>query len=41
MQIFPSKENVRLSLEGYAAGGSLPYSINVARKQTYLNELLQ
>ncbi|XP_064603325.1 tyrosyl-DNA phosphodiesterase 1-like [Liolophura sinensis] len=35
--IFPSKDNVRLSLEGYPGGGCLPYSINVAKKQTYLH----
>ena len=37
MQIFPSKDNVRQSLEGYPAGAALPYSINVAKKQTYLH----
>ncbi|VDI74315.1 tyrosyl-DNA phosphodiesterase 1 [Mytilus galloprovincialis] len=34
--IFPTKDNVRCSLEGYPAGASIPYSINVAKKQTYL-----
>ena len=41
LQIYPSKENVRLSLEGYAAGGSLPYSIGVAKRQPYLHEYFQ
>ncbi|XP_065052558.1 tyrosyl-DNA phosphodiesterase 1-like isoform X2 [Rhopilema esculentum] len=36
--IFPSLENVRTSLEGYKAGGSLPYADNNARKQLYLLE---
>ncbi|XP_076098892.1 tyrosyl-DNA phosphodiesterase 1-like [Mytilus galloprovincialis] len=35
--IFPTKDNVRCSLEGYPAGASIPYSINVAKKQTYLH----
>ncbi|XP_064622504.1 tyrosyl-DNA phosphodiesterase 1-like [Lineus longissimus] len=35
--IYPSKDNVRLSLEGYPAGGSLPYSIKTAQKQTFLH----
>ncbi|XP_056022716.1 tyrosyl-DNA phosphodiesterase 1-like isoform X3 [Ostrea edulis] len=34
--IFPSVDNVRTSLEGYPAGGSIPYSINVAKKQPWL-----
>ncbi|XP_035693489.1 tyrosyl-DNA phosphodiesterase 1-like [Branchiostoma floridae] len=38
--IYPSVNNVRTSLEGYPAGGSLPYSINTARKQPYLNKFL-
>ncbi|XP_078673638.1 tyrosyl-DNA phosphodiesterase 1-like isoform X2 [Branchiostoma floridae x Branchiostoma belcheri] len=38
--IYPSVNNVRSSLEGYPAGGSLPYSINTARKQPYLNKFL-
>jgi hypothetical protein len=40
-QIFPSTDDVRLSLEGYAAGGSLPYSINTAKKQKWLHSLFQ
>ena len=40
-QVFPSKDNVRTSLEGYPAGGSVPYSINVAKKQTYLHTVFQ
>lgn len=35
--IFPTKDNVRCSLEGYPAGASIPYSINVAKKQQYLH----
>lgn len=35
--VFPSVDNVRSSLEGYIAGGSLPYSINTARRQPWLN----
>ncbi|KAL7992622.1 hypothetical protein Chor_016878 [Crotalus horridus] len=35
--IYPSVENVRQSLEGYPAGGSLPYSIQTAQKQLWLN----
>lgn len=35
--IFPSVENVRCSLEGYAAGGSLPYSVKTAQKQQWLH----
>ncbi|CAD5123083.1 DgyrCDS11459 [Dimorphilus gyrociliatus] len=38
--VFPSVDNVRLSLEGYPAGGSLPYSIHTAKKQTYLHSFL-
>ncbi|XP_067119968.1 tyrosyl-DNA phosphodiesterase 1 [Centruroides vittatus] len=34
--IYPTVDNVRLSLEGYPAGGSLPYSNHVAVKQPYL-----
>eukprot|EP00794_Sanderia_malayensis_P003741 gene3741-4263_t len=34
--IFPTVENVRTSLEGYKAGGSLPYSENNAKRQLYL-----
>lgn len=39
-QIFPTVENVRTSLEGYSAGGSLPYSIENATKQKYLKQFL-
>lgn len=35
--IYPSVENVRTSLEGYPAGGSLPYSIQTAQKQLWLH----
>ncbi|KAM5339816.1 tyrosyl-DNA phosphodiesterase 1 [Glossophaga mutica] len=35
--IYPSVENVRTSLEGYPAGGSLPYSIQTAEKQDWLH----
>lgn len=35
--IFPTKDNVRTSLEGYPAGASIPYSIHVAKKQQYLH----
>lgn len=35
--IFPTKDNIRTSLEGYPAGASVPYSINVAKKQVYLH----
>ncbi|XP_076359888.1 tyrosyl-DNA phosphodiesterase glaikit [Tachypleus tridentatus] len=38
--VFPSVNNVRQSLEGYPAGTSLPYSINVAKKQPYLRNFL-
>lgn len=34
--IYPTVENVRLSLEGYPAGVSLPYSYKVEQKQKYL-----
>ena len=40
-QIFPTKDNVRCSLEGYPAGTSIPYSINVAKKQQYLHTFFQ
>ncbi|XP_045183449.2 tyrosyl-DNA phosphodiesterase 1-like [Mercenaria mercenaria] len=36
--IFPSRHNVRLSLEGYPAGGSIPYSANTAKKQQFLHD---
>ncbi|XP_038607679.1 tyrosyl-DNA phosphodiesterase 1 [Tachyglossus aculeatus] len=35
--IYPTVDNVRKSLEGYPAGGSLPYSIQTAQKQLWLN----
>ncbi|XP_072284003.1 tyrosyl-DNA phosphodiesterase 1 [Pyxicephalus adspersus] len=35
--IYPSVDNVRTSLEGYPAGGSLPYSIQTAQKQPWLH----
>lgn len=34
--IYPTVENVRNSLEGYMAGGSLPYNIQNAMKQNWL-----
>ncbi|VBB27209.1 unnamed protein product [Acanthocheilonema viteae] len=34
--IYPCVEDVRTSIEGYEAGGSLPYSNSVAAKQPYL-----
>ncbi|XP_041468540.1 LOW QUALITY PROTEIN: tyrosyl-DNA phosphodiesterase 1-like [Lytechinus variegatus] len=36
--IYPCSDNVRTSLEGYPAGGSLPYSIQTAKKQPYLHQ---
>ncbi|XP_076834001.1 tyrosyl-DNA phosphodiesterase 1 isoform X2 [Brachyhypopomus gauderio] len=35
--VYPSVDNVRTSLEGYPAGGSLPYSIQTAQKQLWLH----
>ncbi|KAG7466220.1 hypothetical protein MATL_G00162550 [Megalops atlanticus] len=35
--VYPNVENVRTSLEGYPAGGSLPYSIQTAQKQLWLH----
>uniref|UniRef100_A0A8D2M730 Tyrosyl-DNA phosphodiesterase 1 n=1 Tax=Zonotrichia albicollis TaxID=44394 RepID=A0A8D2M730_ZONAL len=35
--VYPTVNNVRLSLEGYPAGGSLPYSIQTAQKQLWLH----
>ncbi|XP_027871873.1 tyrosyl-DNA phosphodiesterase 1 isoform X1 [Xiphophorus couchianus] len=35
--LYPSVEDVRTSLEGYPAGGSLPYSIQTAQKQMWLH----
>ncbi|KAM9466252.1 tyrosyl-DNA phosphodiesterase 1 isoform 2-T3 [Clarias gariepinus] len=37
MLVYPSVNNVRTSLEGYPAGGSLPYSIQTAQKQIWLH----
>ncbi|XP_059162310.1 tyrosyl-DNA phosphodiesterase 1-like isoform X2 [Physella acuta] len=37
--IFPSKDNIRLSLEGYNGGGCVPYSIKTASKQPWLTQL--
>ncbi|XP_031555938.1 tyrosyl-DNA phosphodiesterase 1-like [Actinia tenebrosa] len=34
--VFPSVDDVRMSLEGYPAGGSIPYSHKTAAKQPYL-----
>ena len=39
--MYPSKENVRLCLEGYSGGGCLPYSIKTAQKQVYLNNFVR
>ncbi|CAN9506864.1 unnamed protein product [Ophioblennius macclurei] len=36
--LYPSVEDVRTSLEGYPAGGSLPYSIQTAQKQLWLHQ---
>jgi tyrosyl-DNA phosphodiesterase-1 len=38
--VFPSVENVRCSLEGYMAGGSIPYASQTAAKQPYLRDYL-
>lgn len=35
--LYPSVDDVRTSLEGYPAGGSLPYSIQTAQKQLWLH----
>nr|XP_058956702.1 tyrosyl-DNA phosphodiesterase 1-like [Pocillopora verrucosa] len=35
--VFPTVDNVRHSLEGYPAGGSIPYSSKTALKQPYLS----
>ncbi|KAM9817609.1 tyrosyl-DNA phosphodiesterase 1 [Neosynchiropus ocellatus] len=35
--LYPAVEDVRTSLEGYPAGGSLPYSIQTAQKQLWLH----
>ncbi|KAF7647078.1 hypothetical protein LDENG_00177710 [Lucifuga dentata] len=39
--VYPSVEDVRTSLEGYPAGGSLPYSIQTAQKQLWLHSYFQ
>ncbi|XP_046847877.1 tyrosyl-DNA phosphodiesterase 1-like isoform X2 [Xenia sp. Carnegie-2017] len=39
--IFPTVENVRTSLEGYNAGGSLCYSWKTATKQPYLKDFFR
>lgn len=39
--VYPSKENVRLCLEGYGGGGCLPYTIKTAQKQIYLNNFVR
>ncbi|OXB75359.1 UNVERIFIED_CONTAM: hypothetical protein H355_009513 [Colinus virginianus] len=36
-KVYPTVSNVRQSLEGYPAGGSLPYSIQTAQKQLWLH----
>uniref|UniRef100_A0A3B3S983 Tyrosyl-DNA phosphodiesterase 1 n=1 Tax=Paramormyrops kingsleyae TaxID=1676925 RepID=A0A3B3S983_9TELE len=38
--VYPSVDNVRTSLEGYPAGGSLPYSIQTAQRQLWLHSYL-
>lgn len=38
--VYPSKENVRHSLEGYPAGAALPYSIRTATRQPYFTSYL-
>lgn len=38
--IFPTVENIRMSLEGYPAGASVPYNISVAKKQVWLENFL-
>ncbi|ESO90136.1 hypothetical protein LOTGIDRAFT_206752 [Lottia gigantea] len=39
--VFPSVENIRMSLEGYGAGNSVPYSIETARKQKYIHQFFR
>ena len=41
MQVFPDRETVRLSLEGYPAGQSIPYSCKTALKQKWLHDYFQ
>ncbi|XP_065882346.1 tyrosyl-DNA phosphodiesterase 1-like [Dysidea avara] len=38
--VFPTVENVKNSLEGYMAGGSIPYSSQNAQKQSYLTNYM-
>ncbi|XP_066921282.1 tyrosyl-DNA phosphodiesterase 1-like [Clytia hemisphaerica] len=38
--VFPTMENVRHSLEGYSAGGSLPFSVENAMKQRWMRPFL-
>ncbi|PAA61315.1 hypothetical protein BOX15_Mlig021690g1 [Macrostomum lignano] len=38
--IYPTKDDVRQSLEGFPAGGSLPYRQSVAKQQPWLNRFL-
>lgn len=38
--VFPCVDDVRNSLEGYRAGGSLPYSDSTHQKQLYLTKFL-
>ncbi|KAI3379221.1 hypothetical protein SNEBB_006039 [Seison nebaliae] len=38
--IYPTVENVKMSFEGYRAGGSLPYSDKVEQKQKWLNNYM-
>ena len=37
--VYPTVENVRDSIEGYAAGGSLPYQKNTAQKQAWMQSV--
>ncbi|XP_041353017.1 tyrosyl-DNA phosphodiesterase 1-like isoform X2 [Gigantopelta aegis] len=39
--VFPSVNNVRSSLEGYMAGGSIPYHFKTAKKQLYLHQFFR
>ncbi|XP_046577530.1 LOW QUALITY PROTEIN: tyrosyl-DNA phosphodiesterase 1-like [Haliotis rubra] len=36
--VFPSVDNVRVSLEGYPAGTSVPYTMKTAQKQKYIHQ---
>lgn len=38
--VFPCVEDVRLSLEGYQAGDSLPYSVKTHSKQEYIKRFM-